>query len=1158
MREGMPIQNKNSENSENNESVLEVPQNNQKIIFDYIARLKQKYRSYVHVFEREAGFGIHRVTEQRLGFPLEADYVSFLRQHNGVLFFQGHLQLLAFEEISFVSSKHPAMFVIAQGKLDTWAVVVEGLPTEMYTPEFRDLPLEEKVKRRRSIARDIDPTELRYVYGIWDGEQFTPLHDSFTGWLLSTLQVLDEKCEDLHTELSIRLEHDSTSPFVLSLLADISQLQATRLQSTSLSGSSEIILGQTQDNLCSMYDACLELYPTWPKMLCRKADLIDAKQPEVAQKLRMESFCHLQFPVVYLDLLPQEPNCVDQLFVYQGNLEEKKQLIEIMESFWEYRIFDVRNHQEFELVHRIVIQLAQFYKTSTNKHRGCDILQKFIQLVPNWSYQQSFPEISILLAEFLIDFGDHDKAEEVLQSIIHPPEHQQPFLYNYRAVALLQCAQIATYRQEPWCTYLFEEIESITTKEDVIGRFCTGYDILAHLYLLKAEYRASQSREDHLEEAIAFYKTSISYAQEAPQKNHFIEGSAYLGLGEIFVRQQKIGMVPQYYEKVQDILKEHPNEILTARMFLRRGFLELYTGQEEKSRQSYQLAIDTFDMLHMPLQKAWSLLRLAQAGSKLGKTISEEDRSMALRAQTLFYQLACPTGVSAVDRFLDQPQQSLAWHMKTAHELQKKLTRTRRCIAPYVRSDGERFERKLGAHRISIARCDEKIIPDLISEIREQAQILGDTYVSDVHVALMCFTTATEFLATNKSYEAARAMVDLMKEIPETGSVHIAFRNTLARTINMNVVEHLLEELSKFDNQVQNKRMLLFAAEILGFRREKDSIPHLISMLQSEFLQQDHHLKIAAILALGRIGVTTYTNEHHNIDVIDVLYSYLEKLENLTISDMSAVSKTIHMVQNDHENTAKKEEKQEEKQEEIQENKQEETKNNCVDMKNVVNEQEGKQSQQEALALALLLLGERKGLDTLAQMIEGKQFLLTRLFGEMVGRFGDSSYFMMLQKAALQEGIIGMGALVGLGFLGNPRAIPLLLENLVHLNPQIVHLSAHALELITGHHENLDDSRLRRRWLDWWEDNKMNFESGLRYRYGNLFGPEILISCLRHDSLLIRQHSYDELVIATGVKMHFDYDGPFQIQQRQIQKWENWWEENKEDFPSGRWFFQGK
>ena len=195
----------------------------------------------------------------------------------------------------------------------------------------------------------------------------------------------------------------------------------------------------------------------------------------------------------------------------------------------------------------------------------------------------------------------------------------------------------------------------------------------------------------------------------------------------------------------------------------------------------------------MPLQKAWSLFRLLKA-SRLGKAVSEEDRNMALRVQTLFYQLGCPTGVSAVDRFLDQPQQSLAWHMKTAHELQKKLTRTRKCIAPYKRSDGSRFERKLGAHQISIARCNEKIIPALISEIREQAHILGSEYVSDVHVALMCFTTAAgrQPISPMKHH----AMVDLCRELPERGSVHLAFRNAIARTINMNVVEYLLEELN--------------------------------------------------------------------------------------------------------------------------------------------------------------------------------------------------------------------------------------------------------------------------------------------------------------------------------------------------------------------------
>ena len=38
-----------------------------------------------------------------------------------------------------------------------------------------------------------------------------------------------------------------------------------------------------KENLLAMYDNCLELYPSWPKVLCRKADLIASTEPEIAQ-----------------------------------------------------------------------------------------------------------------------------------------------------------------------------------------------------------------------------------------------------------------------------------------------------------------------------------------------------------------------------------------------------------------------------------------------------------------------------------------------------------------------------------------------------------------------------------------------------------------------------------------------------------------------------------------------------------------------------------------------------------------------------------------------------------------------------------------------------------------------------------------------------------
>ena len=41
------------------------------------------------------------------------------------------------------------------------------------------------------------------------------------------------------------------------------------------------------------------------------------------------------------------------MFSYNGGIEEKKQLIDIMEDLWEYRVINIYNAQEFELIHRI-------------------------------------------------------------------------------------------------------------------------------------------------------------------------------------------------------------------------------------------------------------------------------------------------------------------------------------------------------------------------------------------------------------------------------------------------------------------------------------------------------------------------------------------------------------------------------------------------------------------------------------------------------------------------------------------------------------------------------------------------------------------------------------------------------------------------------------
>ena len=70
-------------------------------VLEYLAWLKKKYRSHVHVFVREAGFGVYKLTEQRLGFPLEPATKNFTSTQWNIL---SRPQLLPLEQIAFVQS----------------------------------------------------------------------------------------------------------------------------------------------------------------------------------------------------------------------------------------------------------------------------------------------------------------------------------------------------------------------------------------------------------------------------------------------------------------------------------------------------------------------------------------------------------------------------------------------------------------------------------------------------------------------------------------------------------------------------------------------------------------------------------------------------------------------------------------------------------------------------------------------------------------------------------------------------------------------------------------------------------------------------------------------------------------------------------------------
>jgi tetratricopeptide (TPR) repeat protein len=75
----------------------------------------------------------------------------------------------------------------------------------------------------------------------------------------------------------------------------------------------------------------------------------------------------------------------------------------------------------------------------------------------------------------------------------------------------------------------------------------------------------------------------------------------------------------------------------------------------------------------------------------------------------------------------------------------------------------------------------------------------------------------------------------------------------------------------------------------------------------------------------------------------------------------------------------------------------------------------------EAAALSLLMLGDRRGVDFHGQALSDGRRDLSGSPGEIVGRYGGVSYLLLLMNAAEGSDPGALGALQGLGLMGDPR-----------------------------------------------------------------------------------------------------------------------------------------
>lgn len=212
----------------------------------------------------------------------------------------------------------------------------------------------------------------------------------------------------------------------------------------------------------------------------------------------------------------------------------------------------------------------------------------------------------------------------------------------------------------------------------------------------------------------------------------------------------------------------------------------------------------------------------------------------------------------------------------------------------------------------------------------------------------------------------------------------------------------------------------------------------------------------------------------------------------------------------------------------------------------------------EAASIALLVLGEWRGVDFHGQALASGTTGLSRSPGEIVGRHGGPAYLLLLLSVADREGPEALGAIQGLGLLGSVRAVPRLIELVGTRETTKQAAASAALEVLTGHRVDLEEAHPRNKWDAWWTDNRGKLADGQRWRGGHPLGVRALIDRLGHDDPQVRQTSYDELVIATGGPLPFDAEGPWRMQLAHRAAWARWYTDHAHELPQTGWLFHGE
>ncbi|MFT7522036.1 MAG: tetratricopeptide (TPR) repeat protein, partial [Kiritimatiellia bacterium] len=635
-----------------------------------------------------------------------------------------------------------------------------------------------------------------YAFGRWSDGELEPLHSTFAGWLRASIAVAEARVTRERDRVAMRFEADRD---------DVYQLLAAGVRA----------LRQGDPDPARAYLQSAARHPAgavgaWQRL----GDALAVEDRSAAREVWLRAFHSQRFPRAF----PGSP-CLDpDVFrSVAGAFSDPEDYEREITRFLDEQVDDVLDDVEGAVVVAATAAVARSAEMRGKRSLARKALADLIGRCRLYAWNEVPWGAVLRLARLEVELGNHDEAEALLRRL----RRGGPRELVVRSDLLL--GRIAVTREEPWAEQILLDV--LASDPDDSDRYGAA--------ILLAE-RAI--RRDRLDDAQTWIDRADGVAKRlgvAP-----LTARVHMVRGDLARSQNDIGAAQNSYDQASACLLRQDDAELRFRLYLRTGDLALATGQAERAHHHFRLAAEGFAQHELPVREAWALVRLAR--------LSSDGKGVLKAARQRFEHADLAAGIAAVDAVGGDPGASLDWHLHRATAQARARYDAQRSRPPWERSDADRPERRLGAHRVAISACGGAVVERLAAELAACARAMATGRMRAVDAPVLRYVAAVDLLAGHRSFRAAQVLLDHLVQQRVTGPARRALQAAVARSPNAALVDGLLRCIET--PMTHPASVVAEAAEVLGLRREASALVALADRTANPMSRK------ASITALARIG----------------------------------------------------------------------------------------------------------------------------------------------------------------------------------------------------------------------------------------------------------------------------------------------------------------